>query len=82
MISWMFPLCFVVAVMCQVFVGLLNHYEKKGHYAKVLDIESGDHAVQVAAFQRKIRKLEREVVYYEHAYFGCMRALVYYKANH
>ena len=82
MISWMFPLCFVVAVMCQVFVGLLNHYEKKGHYAKVLDIESGDHAVQVAALQRKIRKLEREVLDYKHAYFGCMKALVHFKANH
>jgi hypothetical protein len=48
----------------------------------VLDIESGDHAVQVAAFQRKIRKLEREVLDYKHAYFGCMKALVHFKANH
>jgi hypothetical protein len=78
----MFPLCFVVAVMCQVFVGLLNHYEKKGHYAKVLDIENGNHAVQIAALQRQIRQLESDVLDYKHAYFGCMKAFVYYKANH
>jgi len=78
----MFPLCFVVAVMCQVFVGLLNHYEKKGHYAKGLDIESGNHAVQVAALNKKIKELTAKALFFEDAFVSCANAFAYYKASH